>query len=138
MGHLMQNASGAVIIIIRARGRVFREIPVPIVGAGHDGIGAGDGVQEGCSIRAVGVLVVAVDLWPGGADADHVVVDGADFGLLRGGGGAEPVGEVVGGGVGCGVGCARQGDGVCYGGLEGGGLGAGAAAIGDSALLDAR
>ena len=91
----MQDTPGTIIVKIRTRSRVLGKTPVPVIRARNDIVGAGDGVQEGGAIRAVIVGVGAGDGWGGGLDIFDVVVDGADFGFLGGGGAFEPGAEEV-------------------------------------------
>lgn len=135
MGHLMDNASRTIIIIIRTSRRILRESPVSIIRARNNDIRAGDGVEESRSVSAVAVQVRAVDLWGCGLHVRDVVVDDADGGFLRGG--LEPGCEVVGASAGGCVGGFGHGDGVGDGGGEGGSLGGCAGVVCYCSLLDA-
>jgi hypothetical protein len=102
MSHLMQNTSSLIIIIISTGSSIFREIPVSVIWARNNRVGAWHGVEKGAAVGAVAVDVCAGDLWGCSLHAFDFVVDGADGGFF--GGGFEPGGEVVGAGCGCGVG----------------------------------
>lgn len=134
--HLVQDAASHVIVVVGAGTGELGEAPEAVVGAGDDGVGAGDGVQQGAAVGAVAVGVGAGDGGRGGLDVLDVVVDGAHLGLL--GGGPEPGGEVVRRRAGGRVGGAGHGDGVGDAGLEGVGLRGGAGVVGDGAPGDAR
>lgn len=131
----MENAARLIIIISGALARELGEVPEAVIRAGHDDVGRRHGVQERRAVGAVAVGVCAGDLGGLGLQVLDIVVDGADFGFVRGG--LEPCGEVVGSAAGGGVCGGGHGDGVCDTGLEGGGLGAGAGGVGYGALLNA-
>lgn len=135
MGHLVEDAAGAVVVVAGALRGKLGEAPEAVVGAGDDDVVVGDGVQQGGAVGAVAVGVRAGDLGGGGLDAGNVVVDGLDLG--DDGGGLEPGGVVVGGGASSGGGGLGHGDGVADAGLQSGSLGSGARGVGDGALLDA-
>lgn len=135
MGHLVQHAAGAVVVVSRALGGELGEAPEAVVGAGDDDVVRGDGVEEGAAVGAVAVGVRAGDLGGGGLHAGDVVVDGLDLGGDRGR--LEPGGVVVGRGACSGGGGLGHGDGVGDGGLQGGRLRGGAGRVGDGTLLDA-
>ena len=136
MRHLMQNATGLVIVIIRTSSGVLWEVPVAVVWAWHNGVGARDGVEQRASIGAVAVDICAGDFGRRRLDAFDVGVDGADFGFL--GGIYEPGSEIVSGGACSCVGVGGERDGICDACLEGTGLRGAAGAVGHRSLLDAR
>lgn len=135
MCHFVQDAACAIIVIICASGRILGELPISVVRARYDVVGAGHGVQERAAVGAVAVGVGARDSGGGGLHTRDAVVDGAHLAFL--GGGLEPDGEVVGGRAGSGVCSACHGDGIRDAGLQRAGLGRAAGVIGYRALLDA-
>lgn len=116
----MQDAAGLVIIIVGAGRGVLGEVPEAVARARHDGVVARDRVQQRAAVRAVVVLVRAVDVGRGGLDSFHIAVDGAHLALLRRR--LEPRREVVGPGAGRRVGRRGEGDGVGDASLQGAGL----------------
>jgi hypothetical protein len=75
----MQDTTRLIIIIIRASRRILWEIPVSIVWAGNDRVGTWNGVKKGAAVGTIAVDICAGDLWGGGLNTFHIVVDGAYF-----------------------------------------------------------
>jgi hypothetical protein len=132
----VKKTASLVVVEVGARGHELGESPVAVAGAGDDGVGARDSVEQGVAAGAVAVDVGTRDLGGRRLHTLDVGIDGSHLGLS--GDRLEPCGVVVGGG-GCGGVCpSGQGDGIGDGCLERGGLRGAARAESDGALRDAR
>ena len=136
VGHLVEDGTGLIQIIIGAVVSEQREAPESTVGAGHDSVVAGDGVGND-AVAAVVVVVGAGDAGAGALDSGNIVVDRLDLTLLRGV--HEPGSEVV-VSIGSSRGSSlRHGNGVVGALLESADLVAAArGGVGNITLLDAR
>lgn len=135
VGHLVQDRTGLVVVIVGALRRELGETIEPVVGAGHDDIGRGHRVKQSRAVRAVAVRVGARDLGRRRLHVLDVVVDGLHLALHRRR--LEPRREVIRTRARCGVRVAGHGDGVGDGCLQGRRLRARARRVGNRPLLDA-